>query len=45
MTDEEIAKLELNELIDLGIEILEDIRLRLMAAAGEIIGDEEEISI
>lgn len=34
--DEELAKLSTDELIDLGIQILEDIRLRLMEAAGEL---------
>ena len=43
-TDEELAKLSLGELVDLGMKILEDIRIRLMQIAGDIEDqDEEEI--
>ena len=43
MNDEDMAKLSLPELIELAIDILEDMKLRLMQAAGEARIDEEEI--
>ena len=43
MSDEEMAKLSAAELIELAIDILEDMKLRLMQAAGEARIDEEEI--
>lgn len=34
--DQDLAALSLDELIDLGIRILEEVKLRVMEAAGEI---------
>ena len=39
--DEELAKLSLPELIELAIEIMNDIQLRLMEIAGETEGGED----